>query len=802
MKKSLLFLLGAFFAVTTSAQLVDVEVEVFAEHTGMVGSDDLTGYTTYRLYAVLQNETDFLSAVYGLAGEPLVISSTEPFYQTSLGANVGSDILAALFGTFPQVEFDSFVTIGRASNADPGVGITAQQSAAEPWLDNFAAGGDIEMNGVIGGAWFTLFGVDAVNAIAGPDSKVLIGQFTTQGELSGFVNAQVFVEGVQANQSTVVGIPFSSNVDAVFGCTNPEADNYDPAATVDDGSCILPCLLAIDEIVLTATTCPDTNNGAAQIIVSGGQGAVTYQLDGGNVLAVNNFTQLTAGEHTIVVADSQGCLIEQTFDVPSPDPIAVNLTLASPILCNGAANGVISVEAAGGTGTILVDLEANLEDAAEVTEYSDLGPGQYTVYAIDENNCTGQSTSITLTQPSAVQVNITGQAGASCADTADGTVVVTAAGGTGTLEFSIDGGETFQTSNIFNVTPGSYQVIAVDDNGCEDITNNTAVITGPDAIELDLSVINPTCFGDADGSFNGLATGGNGGFTYTVNDGEAMGMLDMADLEAGIYTVLVEDEEGCTATFEAAVTEPAEVTLGGTATDPACFGDENGSIEVLGAGGTGELSYSIDGENFQSGELFDDLAADDYTITVEDENGCSAMEMFSLTEPEELVVDGTETEESADGAADGSIDLDVSGGTGAYEFDWSGPGGFSADTEDIDGLTAGTYSVTVTDENGCTATFETDVVTNIGELAGGVAFNVSPNPSNGMFFLNITGLNGQKVAYRVLDGSGRVLINQEVNGTQADLRHEIDLNGVANGMYFLNLQVGEYTTTARIIKQK
>lgn len=790
---------AAFFAVSASAQLADIEVEVFAEHTGMVGDVDLTDYTTYRVYAVLENEDDFVSAVYAVPGEPLVIETTEAFYQNNLGANVGSNILEALYVSFPAVEFDSYVTIGRTSSSDPGSDITAVQSAQDPWVDVFAGGGDVVIND---GAWFTLFSGDAVNAVPGDDLRVLIGQFTTQGEVCGFVNIQVFVNSVQANSDFGVAFPFCSDESAVFGCTDEAADNYDPAATSDDGSCVFPCLLAIDNINLTATSCPDTNNGAAQIAVSGGQGAVTYSLDGGNELANSNFTNLSPGEHTIVVVDSQGCSVEQTFDVPSPDPIEVTLSLASGITCNGAANAVISVEGTGGTGEILFDTDAGLGDPQPLTELTDLGPGQYTVYAIDENNCTGQSQSIAVTQPSAVIVNITGQANATCANTADGTVVVQAGGGTAPLEFSIDGGETFQASNVFNVTPGSYTVIAQDANGCTDETNNIADIEGADPIELPLDVIAPLCNGDENGSISGTAAGGNGDFVYVVNDGMEMDMLDLADLGADTYTIVVTDAEGCTDTFEAVLTEPAAVTLDGEATDPLCAGDDNGVIVVNGAGGSGDLAYSINGVDFQSGATFDDLEADDYTVTVEDANGCAATADFSLTEPDALEVDGTVVEESADGAGDGSIDLEVSGGVGAYDFDWSGPGGFSAGTEDIDGLEAGSYSVTVTDENGCSETFETDVVVGIGELEGGVTFFVAPNPSNGMFFLNINGLNGQKVAYNVLDGSGRIIRAQEVNGVNAELRHEIDLTGVANGMYFLNLQVGNSQTTARIMKQQ
>lgn len=800
MKKLLLILTAVVFAFTAQAQITGASVEVYQVHTGMVGSTDLTGYTTYRLYADLTNADDFLSAIYGIAGTPLEISTDTEFWHSDFGGTTGPQINPLVFGTFPEAEFDSFVTIGRANSADPGAGITAQQAASEPWVDTFNSGADILINGAIGGAWFTLSGTGSVNGVAGDDLKILIGQFTTQGSFSGFVNGQVFVNGDNQNIDIGTCFPFSADEAAVFGCTDPIATNYDENADVENCSCDYNCLLAVDAVSTTPVTCNGDTNGSASIVASGGYGAVTYQLDGGNVLAVSNFNNLAGGMHTILVTDSEGCTAELDFEVPEPDDVTVAISLEQPILCNGAGNAIINGNGAGGTGEIMYDLSAGLANPQADGSFEGLGVGTYTIFAIDENGCTGQSTPLNVSQPLAIQVNITSEVDASCSDSQDGLIVTQSFGGTGTLTFSVDG-ENFQSSNIFNVGPGDYVVTAMDVNGCIDLSNNTAMIGAPDPIELNLNVVNPTCFGDADGMIGGTATGGNGGFMYSIEGGDMTATANYMDLAGGTYNITVVDNEDCSSSVDVEIVEPTQVTFTTEASGPLCADGGNGQIIVTGAGGTGDLMYSIDGSTPEGNNTFIDLEAGDYIIAVMDENGCTAEEgTVTLDNPEALDASGSETEESAAGAADGSIDLTVTGGTGDLTYDWTGPNGFSADTEDIDGLEGGNYEVTITDENGCTTTFSTEVTTGIYELASGIEFTVSPNPSNGMFVLNIEGLNGEKVSYDILDASGRMISSVQLNAAEAT-RHEINMSGAANGMYFMSITVGEYSTTTRIIKQ-
>ncbi|MBI1267310.1 MAG: T9SS type A sorting domain-containing protein [Cryomorphaceae bacterium] len=799
MKKLLLFSLLLASGLYSKAQMVGVEVEEYAVHTGMVGATDLTGYTTYRLYAVLGDQDDFVSAIFGLAGKPLEVRTSTSFWQTPLGGATGDAVNPAIFGVFPETEFDSFVTIGRANSNDPGTSITAQQSAAEPWVTNFEAGNDVVISGLIGGAWFTLFSAQTVNAIAGPDNKVLIGQFTTDGVFDGYVNAQIFLNGVQADDQEFLCFPFSSEAGAVAGCNDPAALNYDVDATYLDCSCEFECTLAIANINTTPITCAGQSNGTAQITVSGQQGGAVFNLDGGNNLAVGNYNNLAGGDHTITITDSEGCQVVQTFQIPAPAPVSVSLALTSPITCNGNANAVITGTPAGGTGAFTYSLASNMSNPTSTPVFSDLTPGLYTVYAVDANGCTGQSTSLNVTQPLAVQVNVSSSAAASCSDSSDGIIVCVGFGGAGGIQYSLDN-INFQTSNIFNIGPGTYTIYGVDVNGCADTSNSPVTISSPAAVGFASTTTDVLCNGGSDGFVDVAANGGNGGFTYSFEGGDFGSVSDWSGLPAGDYTVVAVDDEGCQGTVTLTVAEPTIVAVSSTTSNPLCTDDTNGSITFIATGGTPDYTYTVDGEIVTNGVL-DGLASGSYDVVVTDMNGCVVNATASLTNPAALDVTGSSNQESATGANDGDVQITATGGTGTLSYEWTGPNGFTSSNEDITGLGGGSYEVTVTDANGCSMTMSFDVTTGVAELENGVEVNVFPNPTNGIVTLNLSGLNGQSVNVTILDGQGRIVLQEGINAGGAQFSKNMDLSFAADGFYFMQITVGNYSSTVKVLKQ-
>ena len=204
-----------------------IELETVAE-------DAIPGMTTYRLYVTMVNPTDVLSSVVGEDGLETYINTSTSFYQDPFGGALGQVINPILFGIQPALEYDSYVTIGltQAPNLLAGeVEVTAVQSEDANWIEPFEAGGNITIDGSFGGAWFTLNG--ATNAQAGDDLRVLLGQFTTSGTLSGQISLQVFPEGDGEND-LVMTFPIGN---PGCGCTDESACNYVDGATSDDGSC-------------------------------------------------------------------------------------------------------------------------------------------------------------------------------------------------------------------------------------------------------------------------------------------------------------------------------------------------------------------------------------------------------------------------------------------------------------------------------------------------------------------------------------------------------------------------------------
>ena len=179
-------------------------VESFVEHEGIVGSVDFTGYTTYRVYLEMQNEADFLSCISGEAENPMILNSTSSpawYNDEAFGAEVGAWVNSDVLSFFPELAYDSWLTLGSTQSSE---GVEVNVAVGEiDLLQEFGSGENVYVNDETGTAVYTLFPCDqndlgscdfAHGAFAGDDLRVLVGQFTTQGEITGQMQVQVFVE--------------------------------------------------------------------------------------------------------------------------------------------------------------------------------------------------------------------------------------------------------------------------------------------------------------------------------------------------------------------------------------------------------------------------------------------------------------------------------------------------------------------------------------------------------------------------------------------------------------------------------
>jgi len=267
-------------------------------------------------------------------------------------------------------------------------------------------------------------------------------------------------------------------------------------------------------------------------------------------------------------------------------------------------------------------------------------------------------------------------------------------------------------TTITGLSAGTYNVTVTTVGGCS--ATFTSLVTQPTALGSTVSVNNYLCFGST-GAINLTPTGGTAPYTYDWADvAGPSNPEDRSGLTAGAYTVTITDNNSCTHVRTATVTGPlTALTPSATMLNVACFGGSTGSIDLSVTGGTPGMSpqYTYDWADVPGTNDPEDrsgLTAGTYNVVVTDANGCTATLSKTITQPTALVLSATKVDPTCPPGgnpplnADGSINLTASGGTGPYNYDWADVMGTN-NSEDRSGLSAGTYTVTVTDSNGCTA---------------------------------------------------------------------------------------------------
>ena len=242
----------------------DVIIETVMEHT----EGELAGLTTYQVFLSTPNASDVLTAIVGDQEFALNLSSTTSFYQHPGGGVTPEGLSAAMLSVAPELAYDSYVTIGLDG---PATSLDEMNTGIVPgpWSASFEAGGPVNVNDEFGGGWYVV--PDAANAIVGDDARILIAQLTTDGQISGSFRAQVFPEGDYANDDRV-DISF---LDAVCGCNDPDAINYDPEADFDpDGTCIDAVPGCMDEAACNYDAEANTDDGSCYYAEAG------YDCDG------------------------------------------------------------------------------------------------------------------------------------------------------------------------------------------------------------------------------------------------------------------------------------------------------------------------------------------------------------------------------------------------------------------------------------------------------------------------------------------------------------------------------------------
>ena len=423
--------------------------------------------------------------------------------------------------------------------------------------------------------------------------------------------------------------------------------------------------------------------------------------------------------YTVSASDSYGCTSSDTiqlgilFSYPAPD-VTCQQQPGGEVLVNwndvaGGGNYLVNVNNSGwqspNNGNLSHIVSGLINgDSVGIQVEVDAG-GAACILGVGTSSCIYQLCPITAS------IITPGPFAVSCAGNCDESLEIEVLNSVGVLSFNITNQTTGSTSGqgsgiLSNLCPGTYEVIVIDDAGCSDTVNFT--VAEPASLNISAQQDSPvSCNGGMDGCASALATGGVGVITYVWGNPNMSLGASICTLPAGPMTVTATDENGCQAAAALDITEPPAIALDLAQTNVSCFGGANGAATVTPSGGVGNFTFQWSGGNTPNLPTTGGLAVGNYTILVEDGNGCQATGNVTIGQPSTAVqVSVLQTFTSCFGENMGAATANATGGAGNYTYQWMPS---NQTTQTATGLMPVTYSVVAADGNGCTASATLDI---------------------------------------------------------------------------------------------
>jgi len=527
----------------------------------------------------------------------------------------------------------------------------------------------------------------------------------------------------------------------------------------------------------TNTSCYGGANGSVDLTVWGGTFPYSYVWS--NAASSQDISGLNSGNYSVTITDSKGCNIGNSVTITQPADITLGMNSA-PVDCYGNSSGKVWVLPAGGTTPYSYQW-SNTSDVFGINNDTLIGvvADTYNLTLIDKNGCIKNGT-VDVQQPSELMISVSSFQNVKCHGDASGSINLNTSGAISPYTFNWTNQFTTtvgSSQNLVNIPANTYSVLVTDQNGCT--KSLSQIITEPSS---NLTAIqtqqNVNCFGMATGSINVTPNGGTTPYSFSWSNGATT--EDVSNLLAGNYNYLLTDFNGCTfAGGPIVITQPAAALSNVYAvTDVNCFGESNGAVNLTPAGGTIPYTYTWHNSSYLMSMITEDvsnLPADTYTFLITDAKGCTYSNAATVNQPTELISTISGVNILCKGGNNGSVDLTVSGGTIAYTYTWNN----GATSEDLLNLYAGTYSVIVLDNHGCSTSNQitltepasaldydsviTDVKCNNG-VDGAISIAVmggtTPygyNWSNGGTFSTATDLAAGNYSFIVTDNNGCIL---------------------------------------------
>jgi len=464
-------------------------------------------------------------------------------------------------------------------------------------------------------------------------------------------------------------------------------------------------------------------DGKASVVSSGGRSPFTYSWAPGGQ-TTKTATGLCVGNYTVSVTDSCGNISTAIVKLTT-----VGMTPTAKVIsndkCNGSCTGSASVSIIGG---VLPYTYSWKPSGGTTSTATGLCAGTYTITVKDVNGCSNTST-VTITQPPPLT-------------TADTVTHVLCMGGTGSIKALPSGGYSpytylwtpsgKTTVTVTGLSAGSYTLKVTDSSGCT--ASAMAVITQPTQLTAATIPTNALCFGGT-GSAAAKGAGGTSPYAYLWNP-SVQTNATATGLTVGAYTVSITDHNGCTATSTVTITQPTVITVTSAITKKIpCFGS-TGSLTATAKGGTAPYTYSWTPSN-QTNAVATGLIQGIYTITVTDNNHCTTTATTTITQPTLLAAAiNNVTNVGCYNGSNGAATAVGSGGTTPYTYLWNPGGNTNAHAT---GLFALSYTATVTDNNGCSASASVNL-TEPAQIAVTISEpKIICKDSTGILIANVTG---------------------------------------------------------------
>ena len=493
------------------------------------------------------------------------------------------------------------------------------------------------------------------------------------------------------NTTTTYQVSYTNN--AGITCQDNVTINYD--------------VLEILNVSTTIENCAGDNNGVIDVSIDGGSADYTYDLTGPSSMSStssslsHSFSPLQPGTYDLTITDQNGCIVTQTGVVLNAGPVCCSITatdIIDNVTCFGFSDGQASVTPSNGTNPYTYLW--NDPNAQTTPTATGLAAGTY-VCTITDQLCSINH-QVTITEPS--QLNFTYQKVDDICSNNNGEITISASGGTSPYEFSINNG-VWQNSNQFlnlSYLSSPFSVLVRDAQSCSTAIQSVDIFDAPDPQVTNVNNYGPACYNGFTGFIEITASSLSNPLSYSIDGGATFQNTNtFSNLSSGSYSVLVEDVNGCQTSWgNVLFTNPPELIISAVnMVTPLCYDSCNGQIDIVANGGSGNLSYSIDGgTTFVGNNSFTNQCPGLFNIAVQDDSSCITSSNNQLLEPTDIQTTLTVTHPQCIGSSNGQVDFQVSGGTAPYTVNWSGP---QLPTSPITGLTDGTYFLVVTDANGC-----------------------------------------------------------------------------------------------------